>query len=383
MKFAGTKFSKFAKYLEILPKKVHKFRKSSHGFTQEMDEKKIKVRRWLDKGRKKRGHSYLGARIYIKNSKPIAKFFTTLLERENWIEQKTKVVSTGAGTTAVSSGKTTCDVIKLKWAISQYLQHGESIGWRPLTIKARVERLGKMLTTLGNVPLGELERPDVIRFIETGKSNYARQGYSADAVAFLNWCGNVDQGRDWVPPYKFSKLQWARFFEDEKEIGILTPDETALLLRKMPEDLTASTVLAFFAGIRPKGEMSRLDWRDIDFGRRRIIVKGEVSKTRTRRVLSDMPDNLWAWLEAYRGSGVVLENYNRYQNCRARACKKLSIDFARDGARHSFASYGYWRGEEWCRRVMGHTQTSDIFHRHYVDAGPSRQESEEYFGIMP
>lgn len=321
----------------------------------------------------------------MDGAKPFAKFFYTQLERETWVDEWKIEREEGVFEVVSSKGNTTTQSRSLHWAIDEYLSYGEKKGWRSHTIRTRKHRLGELGKFFGDVGMKTIERKDVIKFIEkSAATNVLRKAWCSDTVSFFNWCGNEDQGRTWLPPYKFSKLQWTRLAEDETGVGILYPDEAEDILNGILPKYRAGMALALFAGIRPMGELDRLRWDDIHFRRQRIIIEGKVSKTRRRRVLSDLPENLWSWLEAYKKEkGPVIHSYSGFTQARYRACKRLGIKYPPDGARHSFASYGYWRGEEWCRRTMGHTATSDVFHRVYVDAGPSQAESEEYFGILP
>ncbi len=346
--------------------------------------KNIKIHRILDRSKQKIGRKCFGVRIKLEGQKPISKFFNTQLEREDWITDWKDELNDGVFEVTSKENKTNLATRTLHWAIDQYLKDGERKGWRNDTLRTREQRLNRMGQFLGDVGMKSITRQEVIKFIEEAGTNTLRQTWCNDVVCFFNWCGNEDQGRKWVPPYHFSKLKWSRLKEDETTVGILYPDEVEDLLGDILEKYRAGFALAFFAGIRPMGELDRLRWDDINFRRERIIIEGKAAKTRKRRVLSDLPANLWAWLEKYKkGKGPVIHSYPGFHQARRRACKRLEIKYPPDGARHSFASYGYWRGEEWCRRTMGHTQTSDVFHRVYVDAGPTKEESEEFFGILP
>ena len=346
--------------------------------------KTVRVKRWLDRDRQKKGNKCFGLKLFLGDSKPSSKFFDTIKDREEWFDNWVSDIEEGMVDVVTVKGRVSTQSRTLHWAINEYLQAGEREGWRNHTMRARKERLGKLAKILGDVPLKQIERHHVIEFIENAGTNILRKGWCSDAVAFLNWCGNEDQGRAWVPPYKFSKLKWTRLKEDEKHVGILEPGEAKLIMEGILPKYKAGMALSLFAGIRPMGELVKLRWEDIQFPRKRIVIDGSASKTRKRRVLTDLPDNLWAWLRAYKkDKGSILHSYAGFQQARKRAWKKYGITYPADAARHSFASYGYWRGEEWARRTMGHTDTSDMFHRIYVDAGPSKEESEEYFSIFP
>ena len=52
-------------------------------------------------------------------------------------------------------------------------------------------------------------------------------------------------------------------------------------------------VFGFFAGVRPKGELQELEWRDVDLSDREkpaIIIRPEVSKTNRRRFVDLSPN---------------------------------------------------------------------------------------------
>jgi integrase len=65
-------------------------------------------------------------------------------------------------------------------------------------------------------------------------------------------------------------------------------------------------VLGFFAGIRPDGEMQKLEWRDVLFDEKTIVIRPEVSKTNRRR-FPKLSANAQSWLDAYKTRGGVME----------------------------------------------------------------------------
>lgn len=348
---------------------------------------KITLRRWLDRNKMKMGRSPFGIRVVFSGEKkPLSKFFPDIPSREDWVEKFVQSHQAGDLHVTATEGKLQTRERTLSWAIEQYHAHGRKVGWRPHTRRAREMRLDKLLKHLGDVALNSIERADVIGFIETANTNQTRKGLCSDAATFLSWCGCEDQGRDWLPVNKFYKMKWTKLSEDEKTVEIMNVEDTRDLMGEILPKYQAGHALASFAGIRPMGELDRLDWSAIDFSRKRIIITGDISKTRRRRILTELPENLWKWLEVVPEEdrkGNIIHSYAGYQQARQRAAKRLGIKYPADGARHSFASYGYWRGEEWCRRTMGHTATTDVFHKHYVDAGPSQAEAKEYFDISP
>jgi integrase len=65
-------------------------------------------------------------------------------------------------------------------------------------------------------------------------------------------------------------------------------------------------VLGFFCGIRPRGELEKLEWRDVDLADRVVTIRPEVSKTHRRR-FPELSENAIVWLEEYRQRGGHME----------------------------------------------------------------------------
>lgn len=49
-------------------------------------------------------------------------------------------------------------------------------------------------------------------------------------------------------------------------------------------DLLPYLVFGFFAGIRPDGELQKLEWDDVKLSSKEIVIRPEVSKTNRRRM---------------------------------------------------------------------------------------------------
>ena len=83
-------------------------------------------------------------------------------------------------------------------------------------------------------------------------------------------------------------------------VDIFTPGEISRLLAAASPDFLPCLTLGALAGLRP-AEIERLEWRDIDFAGRPIVIGASKAKTASRRVVP-ITDNLAAWLAAYAGS---------------------------------------------------------------------------------
>jgi integrase len=177
-----------------------------------------------------------------------------------------------------------------------------------------------------------------------------------------------------------------------KEVEILEPEQ----VRKLLEDALANDlellpflVLGFFSGIRPDGELTKLEWRDIDLSDRAVTIRSEVSKTRRRR-FPTLSDNAVTWLNEYhvRGGrrtgrvvqwGLPLLRSRRLAN-RARAGVST---WPQQGMRHTFCSYWLAIHKDINQLVLlsGHANV-DTMWRHY-HRGATETEARAFWNILP
>ena len=212
---------------------------------------------------------------------------------------------------------------------------------------------------------------------KTASSKYT---YKNQFVIFLNWCGLMGYCK---------KTKWEiktlRMPPKEREIGILTPKQAELLLNedggernnsRSWEKYKPSLAIMLFAGLRPQGEMEKLDYSHIKHGE---SISVPASKTPSR-FISELPDNLWSWIPDKK-SGPVMPSWKGMNQSRSRAVKRLGFKYPADGARHSFGSYGYWMyGLEWTMHTMGH-MNYNTFKTYYMNKKVSKAEAEKYFSI--
>ena len=139
----------------------------------------------------------------------------------------------------------------------------------------------------------------------------------------------------------------------------------------------------FFAGIRPD-EVLRLDWKDVDFKRGVIRLRGEQTKTRRHRTV-DIEDNLREWLLSVRAKGALSPNGTQARYRRLKIMEGAGIDtWPNDVARHTYATAHYNLYEDAGRtaKQLGHFESLDTFVRHY-NGQMDRAEAEAFFSIRP
>jgi integrase len=188
-----------------------------------------------------------------------------------------------------------------------------------------------------------------------------------------------------------AKLEPGNLIKGETEI--FTPEEVEQMLRiALRDDLEflPYRIFGFFAGIRPAGELVRLNWSTVSLTDRIVTLPAAITKTRRKRHI-ELSANACAWLEAYARGGGNLEGLvapfsasllrkKHRANYRAAGIKT----WIPQGARHSFCSY--WlkqHGDDVDRLVIlsGH-QSREILWRHYYRACTKR-EALAFWSIEP
>ena len=202
-----------------------------------------------------------------------------------------------------------------------------------------------------------------------------RKTYKTIWEVFLRWCYYKD-----YTPQKEWNIELLNVKEIPSPIGILTPQQALQILREIKPSHQPAFALMCFTGIRPNGEMSRLEYKHIKWGEY-IEIPGEIAKW-GERTLYDLPENLWSWIPKKR-SGKVMSSWSGINQSRRRACVRLGFKYPADAARHSFGTYGYWyKGMEWAMHTMGHSNFQ-TFQRFYRNKKVSKDVALEYFKLEP
>ena len=202
--------------------------------------------------------------------------------------------------------------------------------------------------------------------------------------AFFNFC----RAKKWIAANPFELAKTPRKLSEVSAPEILSVGDTRRLLDNIPIEWTPSVALMAFAGVRPF-EIISLDGSpvlrvaDIDFSARKITVRPEVSKVRRRRILTDLPANLWAWIEPLRdlpqSDNVVPASVQVWR----RVKRECGVALCKDVLRHSFASYAYhFIGAERAVEILGHIGGFGVFAKHYKGLATAT-EAAQYFSILP
>jgi integrase len=178
-----------------------------------------------------------------------------------------------------------------------------------------------------------------------------------------------------------SAIDKIRLANDAPEI--FTPDELAKILTAAPPNLLPAIAIGAFAGLRTS-ELLRLEWSEVDLARCYIHVAARKSKSARRRLVKILP-NLAAWLAPFTGSrDKVYANQKRaYHHAIEDLVKTTKIKWAKNGLRHSFASYhlAKYANAADLMLQLGHTTTRLIFEAYREVVTP--EAAERYWAIMP
>jgi integrase len=150
-------------------------------------------------------------------------------------------------------------------------------------------------------------------------------------------------------------------------------------------------VLGFFAGIRPDGELQKLEWSDILFEEKTIVIRPEVSKTNRRR-FPKLSANAQSWLDAYKLRGGVVEGKiisltpsilrtKRRANWSAAAGEKAQ--WIQQGMRHTFCSNWLALHKDVNELVLqsGHDSVDTMWRNYHK--GVTEKEAKKFWAIRP
>ena len=218
--------------------------------------------------------------------------------------------------------------------VADLLQAKRGANRRPGTLRDAKSHLGRFVGAFGDRPLGTITLLDLERWLaglDVGpvtRDHYRR--YVVSLFKYGQRRGLCDRN---------PALGLAKSGRDEKMPVILTPKQVQDLLdaaRTEVPEMVPYFAVGLFAGLRPMNELGQLDWRNIDFKGKSIMVDPATAKRRRSRFVK-MSANLIAWLTPYRKpSGMVFNSRRLFRKVVDKA--KIGT-WHPDVMRHSFASY--------------------------------------------
>jgi integrase len=178
---------------------------------------------------------------------------------------------------------------------------------------------------------------------------------------------------------------------------ILTAEKTEKLFRAAVPEIIPFLALHFFAGIR-RATLEKLDWSEVLFAEKRVIVPGYKGKNDVSYPVS-FSDNLTEWLRPYvRESGSLLapsRATNRKgamkgtptdvgtRNQILEAAKKAGIVLRSNAGRKTFISmHVAFHKNEALTALEANTSVEKI-RENYLDVGVTPQDAAKFWSIRP
>jgi integrase len=154
-------------------------------------------------------------------------------------------------------------------------------------------------------------------------------------------------------------------------------------------DLLPFLVLGCFCGIRPRGELTKIEWRDIDLSGKVVTIRPEVSKTNRRRFV-DLSDNAAEWLRAYqqrggRSGGRIMDwDPEKLRDHRTANRKAAGIErWIQQGMRHTYCFAWLAMHGDVNKLVLqsGHDSVDTMWRNYH--RGTTKAEAERFWRIRP
>jgi len=252
------------------------------------------------------------------------------------------------------------------------------------TMREYRSQLQRFELKFGNKHLVSITKKDINEWLEEIKvKDRTKKNYITTLRTFFEYCVR-EETIDKNPAKLVRKPK-----ENAKSPPILTIEEVrqfALYICRHESRLVAPIAIALFAGVR-MSELFQLLWSDIDFVKRQIHIRKEISKKpKQKERWIKMSDNLNAWLALCKKQNGKICDYPTLDNLwdrRTKAFKKATGKaWPKNGARHSFASYTWTLGRD-VDHLSNQMGNSPYVAEKYYIAGVEEEKGELYLQVMP
>jgi integrase len=272
--------------------------------------------------------------------------------------------------------------INLSAAVTAYLSDCEG-RIRQRTLTQKKSALDQFAEAVGRVSVRNISTELVAKHLSRlrsrdGVNPAAPKTYNntrVDLLTFFAWCQS--KPRQWVSFNPVSDIP-ARLIEIG-EIKTLNLDACEKLMRHVEQyhggKLVPFFALALFAGIRPAGELTKLNANLIDVENGLIRIPPSVSKVKRARQIK-IRTNLAQWLKRFPGP-ILPVNHDRDIR-KIRKTFKLSHDVLR----HTFISALVMSEGSFAEAAIESGNSERIIRDHYFGA-MTKSEAKEFWSIQP
>jgi integrase len=218
-------------------------------------------------------------------------------------------------------------------------------------------------------------------------------------MRYLRAVFNYGVKRDYLATNPIAKMDFEEVVKGDTQI--FDPATVKAILNDcLEKDLAflPYRVIGFFAGVRPDGELTRLEWPDIDLDAKQITLRAEITKKKRKRWV-DLSENAIAWLQEYQKRGGRMEgrvvafdrhelrDHHRDNWTRVVGVNKdgkLKRRWIQQGMRHSFCSYWLVAHDNDVDTLVvqsGH-ESKEVMWRSYY-AAATRKDADKFWALWP
>jgi len=212
--------------------------------------------------------------------------------------------------------------------------------------------------------------------------------------AIFNW----GLKRDYLANNPIGKMDFEEVTKGDTQI--FEPKDVEAILNDCLENdlpLLPYRVFGFFCGVRPDGELRRLNWSDLEWHEKVLRLRAEITKKKRLRFV-EVGENAIKWLQEYQRRGgmtdgpvVPFAQHDLRAHHRANWARVVGV--TEDGKpkrrwiqqvmRHSFCSYWLAMHGDIDRLVIqsGH-ESKEVMWRNYYRA-TTKVEAEKFWNIRP
>ena len=257
------------------------------------------------------------------------------------------------------------------------------------------ETLKKLELRFGEQLVSEIRSEEVrnwlLRLPLASKTRNKHRGYAAQIFNLA-----VDYGYSPINPVAKIKKFNERVSEENSEISILSAEQTERLFRAAKPEVIPFLTLSFFAGIR-RATLERLDWSDVRFEEKRVIVPAHKGKNQ-KRYQVNLSENAVEWLKPYvRPTGSLLVRAtatNRFSKEMGKpseiATRRLILEAAENtgvslpdnAGRHTFISMHVAHYESMDKTALEANTSPEKIKSNYLDL-VTKEDAKRYWEIRP
>jgi integrase len=257
------------------------------------------------------------------------------------------------------------------------------------------ETLNKLELKFGDRLVSEITKDDVRQWLLSlplaAKTRNKHRGYTGQIFNLA-----LDFGYTAFNPVSKIKKFRERSSEENGEISVLSATDTEKLFRAADSKIIPFLTLSFFCGIRVD-TLKRLDWSDVRYDEKRVIVPRYKGKNQLRYRVT-LSENALAWLKPHvKESGSLLipaTATNRFSKTKGRpsytatrtritkAAEKAGIALPDNVGRKTFMSMHVAHYESIDKTALESDNSSEIIKKDYLDI-VTREEAEKFWAIKP